>query len=99
MDKKEAIQFLKQSLGAIPELANLHYDNQEFKLWRHKLKTIIKNTLDSDDYKTFSSSPPSAVHIRGMFPDDVYQEDYQKELKNYETALLSIIQKYEQHYR
>jgi hypothetical protein len=95
MDKKEAIAFLKQSLSEMPELAKLPYDNQEFKLWRHKVETVIKKALDSDDYDTFSSARPSLGHLRGMFPDSVYQDDYVKELESYNTALIAIIQKYE----
>jgi uncharacterized protein (TIGR02391 family) len=95
MDKSKAIELLKQLLNEIPRLRKLPYDNQEFKLWRNKVETIIKAGLDPDDYETFSSAQLKAFYIRGIYPDSAYQEDYLKELTNYETALKSIIQKYE----
>jgi hypothetical protein len=95
MDKSKAIELLKQALGEIPHLRELHYerDKQEFELWRDKVQNIIKAALGPDDLKRFSSRRP--VHVRGWFPDDVYQQDYLDKLTDYETALKSIIQKYE----
>jgi len=95
MNEKEAIQFLKDSLSKIPALAKLPYDNQEFKLWRNRVETIIKYGLDEDDYDTFGSVQPLD------FLDDIGIEnieqslDYPKKLKDYETALKSIIRKHE----
>jgi len=95
MDVSKAIELLKQALGEIPHLRELHHerDKQEFELWFNKVQTIIKATLDTDDLKRFSSQ--RSAHVRGWFPDDVYQQDYLKRLTDYETALKSIIQKYE----
>jgi len=95
MDKREAIELLKQALNEIPTLRGLPYDNQKFKLWRNGVGTIIKYGLDEDDYDTFGSVQPLD------FLDDIGIEnieqslDYPKKLKDYETALKSIIQKYE----
>jgi predicted nucleotide-binding protein len=36
-----------------------------------------------------------SVHIKGIFPDYVYQNDYIDRLTDYETALKSIIEKFE----
>jgi hypothetical protein len=95
MNKEEAISFLKQSLSEIPKLAKLSYDNQEFKLWCHKVETVIKKTLDSDDYDTFGSVQP-LDYLDDLGIENIEQLiDYPKKLKDYETALKSIIQKYE----
>jgi len=95
MDKKEAISFLKQSLSEIPELAKLPCDNQEFKLWCHTVETVIKKTLDSDDYDTFESVKP-LDYLDYIGIENIEQLiDYPKKLKDYETALKSIIKKYE----
>lgn len=95
MDKKEAIVLLIASLGEIPSLKKLNYDNQKFKLWLNGVETIIKHGLDEDDYDTFGSVQPLD------FLDDIGIEnieqslDYPKKLKDYETALKSIIQKHQ----
>ena len=93
MDKNKAIKLLKQALSEIPHLRELHYDDQEFTLWHDKVREIIKAALDSDDLGRFSVG---SWKIRGIFPDDAYQREYLDEhLPKYETALKSIIQKYE----
>jgi len=94
MDNREAIEQLKQALNGIPALREKQYDNQDYKLWLHNVETIIKNALDSDDYKTFVLARIQ-TRTRGMWPESAYQEDYQKQLTSYETALTAIIQKYE----
>jgi uncharacterized protein (TIGR02391 family) len=93
MDRDKALELLKQALTEIPHLRELHYDNQECKLWHDKVRNIIKAALNSEDVKRFASYRP--IHLRGMFSENVYQEDYLKKLEDYETALKSIIQKYE----
>ena len=93
LDKSKAIEMLKQCLEEIPQLRELHYDNQKFNLWRDKVRDIIKAALDSDDLARFSVG---SWKIRGIFADDVYQREYLEEhLPKYETGLKSIIQKYE----
>ena len=95
MDKGKAIELLKQCLDEVPKLRELHYDNQEFKLWLHKVETIIKNGLDDDDFNTFSSVQDK------YFLDDIgmgsleQEIDYLERLQDCEAALKSIIQKYE----
>jgi predicted nucleotide-binding protein len=94
MDKKEAIEFLKEALTEIPRLGKLPHDNQDFILWRNRVGTIIKYGLDDDDCDTFDSVRPLD------FLDDIGVEnigqslDYPKKLKDYEAALKSIIEKY-----
>jgi predicted nucleotide-binding protein len=91
MDKNKAIELLKQALTEIPHLRELHHDNQEFKLWYDKVRDIIKAALAPDDLTRFSSN--RAIPYMGS--DDIYQEAYLGRLTDYETALNSIIQKYE----
>jgi len=57
------------------------------------VREIIKVALDSDDLRRFSVR---SWKIRGIFLDDTYQREYLDEhLPKYETALKSVIQKYE----
>ncbi len=93
MNKKEAIELLKQEQTNIPHLRELHHDNQKFILWYDRVRNIIKAALDKDDLVRFASH--RSVHIQGIFTDDVYQKDYLDRLTDYETALKSIIDKYE----
>jgi uncharacterized protein (TIGR02391 family) len=73
----------------------LPYDNQKFKLWCNRVETIIKKGLDADDYERLDFVQSK------YFLDDIVDigieqsEDYPKKLKDYETALKSIIEKYE----
>lgn len=93
MDKAKAIELLKQALDQISNLRKLQHGNQDYLLWHDSVENIIKAGLDSDDAKRFTSY--QSVHMKGMFPDEVYQKDYLDRLTDYETALKSIIQKYE----
>lgn len=94
MDKEKALELLKQALTEMPSLKELRYDNQKFKLWRDKVTDIIKAVLDQDDFGKFTGAWRGG-HIWGMFPENVYQQDYLDNLESYETALKSILQKYE----
>jgi len=95
MDKSKAIELLKQALTDIPRLRIMHYNNQEFKLWCARVETIIAEGLDADDYDRLDF-----VQSKYLLDDIVdlsieQSEDYLKKLKDYETVLKSIIQKYE----
>ena len=91
MNKKEAIHFLKEALSEIPTLAKLHYDNQEYPLWRNQITDILEEVFgrDSTEYKRFSEAF-IRVRISGE-----QQRLYKEELELRNTAILSIIQKYE----
>ena len=95
MNRTEAIEKLKEALEEIPKLKKLKFDNDEFGEWRRNLATIVKYTLDPEDYGTLTSPKLSTIHLRGEWTDDYYQEDFLKELSGYERDLKSIIQKYE----
>jgi len=94
MERGKAIKLLKQALTEVPHLKELHHGNQECKLWHDKVLDIIKAGLDADDVSRFLAS--MVIHVVGHWTsDDVYQEHYLEKLENCETALKSIIQKYE----
>ena len=95
MDKKRAVELLIQAIEEIPRLKTLHYDNDEFQLWRSKVEDIIRAGLDQDDYSKYSSSNQSLKTLRGIYDDSIYQKEYHEEIIQYEIALKSIIQKYE----
>ena len=88
----KALELLKEKLDEIPKLRG----NHEFKLWLSAVETIIKHGLDKDDYNNFSS-----VKDKYFLEDDLgllpleAELDYPQKIKDYKTAVKSIIQKYE----
>ena len=90
MDKKRAIELLKQYIDEVPPLKQLPFDNEEYELWLSKCRTVIYAGLTEDDIKTFRSY--STLHVQGLFQPQVYQQDYEQQLKDYEISLKAIIQ-------
>jgi len=96
MDKRKAIEFLKEALSEIPHLKELRYDNQEFILWFDRVRDIIQAGLDENDRQRFPSSRKVTITTSGNLPsDDDFQRYHLIMLNHYDTALQSIIQKYE----
>jgi len=96
IDEKRAIGLLRQALSEIPHLKELRYDNQEFTLWFDKVRDIIQAGLDENDRQRFPSSRQVSITTSGDLPsDDDFQKLHLFMLERCETALQSIIQKYE----
>ena len=98
MTKAKAIELLKQKLAEIPHLKQLAPPgNQEFELWRDSISNVIDAALDPNDRNRFSSSVQRRIDWSWASPNRPAQDraQYLKDLDNYETALKSIIQKYE----
>lgn len=94
IDERRAIELLKQALNEITHLKELHHDNQEVKLWHDKVYDITKAGLDVYDKVHFSVSGAPSVDVRSL-SDSARQKHYLEDLEGRETALKSIIQKYE----
>ena len=97
MDKREAIEFLRQCLNEITRLSELKFDNNEYLLFHRSIRDVLIAVfrLPSIEYNDFSSCGqflPVKVLERG---DSINQKSYIKNLKCIETALKSIIRKYE----
>lgn len=90
MDKSKALKYLKEAIDKIPYLKTLSWDNQEYKLWRDGILDVLEASFGrkSNEYEKFSRAWPHVITYD-------HQNDYLKELPMRETALLSIIQKYE----
>jgi hypothetical protein len=98
MKKKEAVELIKQSLTEIPNLRKLHYDNQNFKLWKSKMSDVIKAGLEQTDYENFTSAHREDNTVYVIQPGVTslpYDKFYQEDITAKETSLKSIIQKYE----
>ena len=94
MDQRRAIELLRQALQEIPHLKELHHNDQEVKLWFDKVLDIINAGLDTSDWMKFLSGEAASVDTRSL-SDSALQRHYLEGLEGYETALKSIIQKYE----
>lgn len=94
IDEGRAIELLKQALSEIPHLKKLHHDNQDVKLWHDRVYDIMKAGLDVYDKVNFSVSGAPSIDIRSL-SDNARQKHYLEDLEGRETALKSIIQKYE----
>ncbi len=97
MDKKEAIEYLKERLGEIPTLAKLNYNNSEYPLWRHQIEDVLEAVFghESNEYRKFTKSGHRA-HMRGLLMSEIiHQDDYIENLRSIEIEILSIIKKYE----
>lgn len=91
MDKKEAIQFLKIKLSEIPHLMELPHDSQEYPLWNKTVQYVLEEVFgwDSSEYQDFINAPI----IYGFVRDS--QREYMEKLRRCETAIQSIVKKYE----
>lgn len=95
MDKKRAIELLIQAVDEIPYLKTLHFNNDEFPLWHKKVEDIIRAGLEPDDNSKYWSASQSLEILRGVYEDNIYQQEYIRKITNYEIALKSIVLKYE----
>lgn len=94
MDKSKAIEMLKQCLEEIPQLEELHYDNQKFELWRNKVSDILEAAFgrSSSEWDKFVRAVGASIYSGTEIE---YQQEYNRRLYDYETAILSIIQKHQ----
>ncbi len=95
MDKREAIELLKQALTEIPQLKGLQYDDKKYQLWLDRVQQIISNGLSRDDSKTFISIDLPIPVIDSFTSSTVRQNHYLKRLAQYGVNIEKIIQKYE----
>jgi len=96
MDKKEAIQFLRAELGEIPTLAELPYNNDDYPLWRKQIEDVLEDVFnrDSTEYQRFAEAYPNRLRTSSA-DHSAEKRWYLDEVKMCETALKSIIRKYE----
>jgi len=89
MDQGKAIEMIKAAIDELPHLWTLRYDNQEFKLWYDKVCNILEAAFDKSSWEYHRFARAVTVHW------GISKQAYNSYLKDYETALKSIIQKYE----
>ncbi|GAG49801.1 unnamed protein product, partial [marine sediment metagenome] len=95
MDKKRAVELLIQAVDEIPHLKTLHYQNDEIELWLDKVGNILRAGLKPEDYGKYWPVSQALEILKGVYEDNIYQEEYLKKITDYEIALRSILLKYE----
>jgi len=95
MEKDRAIELLIQAVDEIPHLKTLHYQNDEIELWLDKVENILRAGLKPEDYGKYWPVSQALEILKGVYEDNIYQEQYLKKITNYEVALKSILLKYE----
>ena len=95
MDKKRAVELLIQAVDEIPHLKTLHYQNDEIKLWLDKVGNILRAGLKPEDYSKYWPVSQELEILKGVYEDNIYQEEYLRKITNCEIALKSILLKYE----
>lgn len=94
IDKGKAIALLREAEGEIPHLRTLHLGNQEFNLWFYKVLDILEvaSGRNSPEYVRFARAMTVSFPT---YTEAEQQKEYNRRLDEYETALKSIIHKYE----
>ena len=95
MEKERAIELLIQAVDEIPHLKTLHYQNDEIKLWLDKVGNILRAGLKPEDYSKYWPVSQALEILKGIYEDNIYQEEYLRKITDYELALKSILLKYE----
>ena len=96
MKKRKAMKLLKEALNEIPRLRELpDKHNEEFKLWRINILDVIEKAFgkDSSEYKRIPVMPIETLTFQKTGAQK--KQEYNDWLDKYETALKSIIKKYE----
>ncbi len=78
----------------IPKIIEIHKDNQKFELWRNKVSDILEAAFgrSSSEWDKFVRAVGASINSGTEIE---YQQEYNRRLYDFETALKSIIQKYE----
>ncbi|MFC2001309.1 TIGR02391 family protein [Chloroflexota bacterium] len=91
MNKKEAIEFLKNEHMKISQLTMLPYSNKEYPVWRNVIIGVLDEVFEKESYEyDMFVNKTRKVGFVGLA-----QQEYRDALNRYDNALLSIIQKHE----
>lgn len=95
MEKGKALNLLKEYLWELDNLRTLQHNNKERWLWKDKANVVLEAAFgkDSDEYEKLN--PKIYIGAIGGLSDAEEQRDYLRDLENYETGIVKILQKYE----
>ena len=93
MDKKRAIELLKQKRNEAVTVASLPYNNNEYIPWRRNIEDILESTfgINSTEYKRVANRKSTTV--RGTHAE--LQRAYKQLIHRIQLEVSSIIQKHE----
>ena len=92
MDKKEAIDYLRERSEEIPALAKMRYNNNNYPLWIETIRGVVANIFgqESSEYQKLATR----YKISGS-SEEARQNSYKKILWHRQIDILSIIQMHE----
>ncbi len=90
MDKREALDLLKQAVEEIPHLRTLPSRNGECMAWRDRVSRTLELAYgkDSGEYRRFINAPGKTFIVR---TETGQIEDWNWRLDCYESVLESLI--------
>lgn len=93
MEKKEALERLREYRNEIDQLKTLKHHNQEYQLWENRVKVVVKAAFGehSDEYIYVSQYP----RINIYWTDVEKQEEYIRTLQEYYVGITKILEKYD----
>ncbi len=96
MDRRKAIELLKQKSKEAVYVASLSYPNNEYLPWRRNIEDILEVTfgVSSTEYKRVADSKVDII-TKGNPTHDAIQGGYKEAIHRIQQEVNSIIQKYE----
>lgn len=89
MDKKEAIEFLKEKLQETPALFKLKYNNHKYPLWLETIRGVVIQVFGRDSHEYQLLATPYKFYGSNA---EARQKSYRRILRNREIDIESIIQ-------
>lgn len=94
MQTPKALELLKEYLWELDNLRTLHHSNKERWLWKNKVNVVLEAAFgeNTDEYEQLN---PKIKFGSDGLSDTEEQKYYLRDLDNYETGIVKILQKYE----
>ncbi len=90
MNRRQAIDFLRNKLNDIPNLSKLRWDNVEYPVWRDEIQDVLEEVFggESKEYQKF-------YQARKTWGYDPPRNDYNRLLQKLAAVIRSIMDRYE----
>lgn len=97
MEVSEALEKMKQYLQEIGRLRQLPRWSQEYELWVDEVRYLLEAAFgrQSDENRRFDGQTCPLRYATVNGGDEVFEDEYQEAVNSCETALKSILRKYE----
>ncbi len=89
-----ALALLKEYLWELDNLRTCHHDNKERWLWKNKVDVVLEAAFGKDSDEYIKLNPKIKIGSAGL-SDAESQRYYLRDLDDYDTGIVEILQKYE----